>query len=113
MANTLALIAPPAYIAATATNIYTPATTPIYTIIRHIHVANITAGAVSFNLCVSTTGNASDGKNLFKGQSVAANSTFDYYCTLRMLASQFLVGLDGNGAALVITIEGEFGVILT
>jgi hypothetical protein len=113
MANTLALIAPPAYIAATATNIYTPATTPIYTIIRHIHVANITAGAVSFNLCVSTTGNASDGKNLFKGQSVAANSTFDYYCTLRMLSTNFLVGLDGNGAALVITVEGEFGVILT
>src|ERR1035437_10570874 len=97
MANVPALIAPPAYIAATATNIYTPATSPIYTIIKHIHVANITAGAVAFTLCISTTGNASDGKNLFKGKSVPANDVYDYYCNQRMLSTQFLVGLDGNG----------------
>jgi|ERR1035437_723983 hypothetical protein len=103
----------PAYIAATATNIYTPATTPIYTILQHIHIANITAGAVAFTLCVSTTGDATNGKNLFKGQSIPPNTTFDFYPNLKMLATDFLVGLDGNGAALVITVEGELHVLVS
>lgn len=107
MAGQLKRLAGPAFIAATATNVYTPAASTIYTVIRHVHVANITNGAVSFTLCVSTTGDATNGTNLFKGLSVAANSSFDYYCTLKMLSTDFLTALDGNGAALVITVEGE------
>lgn len=107
MAGTLKRIAGPAYIASTATNIYTPPASTIYTVIRHIHIANITAGAVTFTLCISTTGDASNGKNLFKGQSIAANSDFDRYFALRLDSTDFLVGLDGSGASLVITVSGE------
>lgn len=109
MAGQLKRIAGPAYIAATATNVYTPPASTIYTVIKSVHVANITAGAVAFTLCVSTTGDATNGTNLFKGQSVAANSPFDYYPYggLKLLSTEFLTALDGNGAALVITVIGD------
>ena len=71
------LLAGPAYIASTATNIYNNTSTLLYTILRHIHVANITGGAVAFTLCLSTTGDATNGTNLIKGYSLAANSTWD------------------------------------
>jgi len=108
MAGQIKKLAGPAFIAATATNVYTSAIATEYTVIRHIHVANVTAGAVTFTLCLSTTtGTATVGTELFKGHSVAANSEFDYYCMCKMLSTDFLVGLDGSGASLVITVEGE------
>jgi hypothetical protein len=108
MADIPKLLAGPAYIAATATNVYNQASALVYTIIDHIHIANITAGAVSANVCISTTGNASDGKNLMKGKSVPANDYIDLYpASLRLNSTDFLVALDGNGAALVITVSGR------
>ena len=47
MAGTLKKISGPAYLAAAAADIYTPAASTIYTVIRQIHVANKTAGAVT------------------------------------------------------------------
>jgi hypothetical protein len=108
MIGTLKRISGPAFIASTATNVYTPPASTIYTVIYSVHVANITSGAVSFTLCVSTTGDATNGTDLFKGQSVAANTAFDFvpYGGLKMLSTDFLTALDGNGAALVITVIG-------
>jgi hypothetical protein len=48
---------------------------------------------------------------LFKSHSVPANSEFDYYCALKMVSTDFLTALDGNGAALTITVEGEMGIV--
>lgn len=107
MAGTLKRIAGPAYLAAAATDIYTPPASTIYTVIRHIHIANVTAGAVTFTLYVGATGGSAAGTELFKAYSVAANSSFDYYCTLKMISTDFLSGLASAGTSLVITVEGE------
>lgn len=108
MADIPKKLAGPAFIAATATNVYNQSSALLYTIIDHIHIANITAAPVSVNVCISTTGNASDGKNLMKGKSVPANDYIDFYpVSGRIDSTDFLVALDGNGAALVITVFGR------
>lgn len=107
MSGQLKRIAGPAYIAAAATNVYTPPASTIYTVIRHIHIANVTAGAVTFSMYVGATGGSAGGTELFKSYSVAANSSFDYYCVLKMLSTDFLTALDGSGSSLVVTVEGE------
>jgi len=107
MAGTLKKLAGPAYLANSATDIYTPAASTIYTVIRHIHVANVTAGAVTFSLYVGATGGSSGGTELFKAYSVAANSSFDYYCTMKLLSTEFLSGLASAATSLTIVVEGE------
>ena len=109
MAGTLKRIAGPAFIATAATNIYTPAASTIYTVIRHIHINNKTTTAATFVLYVGATGGSASGTELFGGGSrnVAANSEFDYYCTLKMESTDFLSGIAGTASALVIVVEGE------
>lgn len=111
MAGTLKRIAGPAFLAAAATDIFTPAASSIYTVIRHIHVANVTASAVTFTLYVGATGGSTAGTELFKGVTVAANSAFDYYCTLKMTSTDFLSGLASAGTSLTIVVEGEQNVV--
>lgn len=111
MAGQLKKLAGPAFIAASATDIYTPAASTIYTVIRHIHIANVTAGAVTFTLYIGATGGSAAGTELFKGYSVAANSSFDYYCTMKMLSTDFLSGLASAGSSLTIVVEAEQNVV--
>jgi hypothetical protein len=111
MAGTIKRIAGPAFLAAAAADIYTPPAATIYTVIRHIHIANVTGGAVTFTLYVGATGGSSAGTELFKGYSVAANSSFDYYCVLRMTSTDFLSGLASAATSLTITVEGEQNVV--
>lgn len=111
MAGTLKRIAGPAYIGSSVADIYTPAASTIYTVIRHIHIANVTAGAITFTLYVGGTAGSTGGTELFKGQSVAANSSFDYYCVLRMANTDFLSGIASAGSSLTIVVEGEFNVV--
>lgn len=111
MAGTLKRISGPAYLASSAANIYTPPASTILTTIRHIHVANATAGAITFTLYVGATGGSAGGTELFKGYSVAANSTFDYYCGQPMASTDFLSGLASAGTSLTITVEGEQSVV--
>ena len=110
MIGTLARVGP-AYIANAAANIYTPPASTIYTIIRHIHVANVTAGAVTFSLYVGATGGSAGGTQLFGTQSVAANSPFDYYCVKKMVSTDFLTGVASAATSLVITLEVEYVVV--
>lgn len=107
MAGTLKRISGPAYLANAAADIYTPPASTIYTVIRHIHIANVTAGAVTFTLYVGATGGSTGGTELFKGYSVAANSTFDYYTVLKMVSTDYLTGLASAATSLTITVEGE------
>ena len=105
---TLKRIAGPAYLATSAANIYTPANAAVYTEINHIHIANVTTGAVTFTLYVGATGGSAGGTELFKAYSVAANSAFDYYGTLYMASTDFLSGLASSGTSLTITVEGVY-----
>lgn len=111
MAGTIKRIAGPAYLAASATDIYTPPASTIFTVIRHIHIANVTAGAVTFTLYIGATGGSAGGTEIAKGVSVAANSVWDYYGALKMISTDFLSGLASAGSSLTITIEGEQNVV--
>ena len=107
MTGIIKRIAGPAYLAASATEIFTPPASRFYTVIRHIHIANVTAGAVTFTLYVGATGGSAAGTELFKGKSVAANDSYDYYCVKKMASTDFLSGLASAGSSLTITVEGE------
>jgi hypothetical protein len=111
MANTLKRISGPAYLANAAANIYTPPAATIFTVIRHIHIANVTGGAVTFTLYVGATGGSAAGTELFKAVSIPANSSVDYFCTQLMLSTDFLSGLASAATSLTITVEGEQGVV--
>jgi len=100
-----------------------PATsTASYVIIRHIRVANNSAGAVQFATWVGTTGinttaaagpfpGIASAGTLTNGVSVAANSYVDWYGALRMDTADFLVGgVLTSGTALTLEMEGEIGV---
>jgi len=111
MANTLKKISGPAYIADAAADIYTPQAATIYTVIRHIHIANVTATAATFSLYVGATGGSAGGTELFNEYSVAADSTYDYYCVLKLLSTEFLSGVASAASTLTITVEGELVVV--
>lgn len=111
MAGTIKRIAGPAYLANAVADIYTPPAATIYTVIRHIHIANVTAGAVTFTLYIGATGGSTGGTELFKAYSIPANSSFDYYCALKMTSADFLSGLASAATSLAITVEGEQNVV--
>ena len=77
----------------------------IYDLIRHIHLVNKTASAVTVSLWLGATGANAAGTEIFNGLSIAANSTYDYYCYLKMTSSDFLVG--GSNTTTAVTIYGE------
>jgi len=87
------------------TNVYNNTSALIYDVIKHIHVANKTAGAVSFRLFLGATGGNVAGTELFYDVSVGAFSVYDWYGNLRMNSTDFLVG--GASATTSLTIEGE------
>ena len=98
----------PAYLSATTTtNVYNQSSALIFDVVKHIHIANTTASPATASLWLSSTGDNTGGKELFKGLVIAANTNYDYYCNLKMLSTDFLVGGSGTGSALVITIESE------
>jgi hypothetical protein len=108
MAGTIKRTFGPVALSATlTTNVYNNTSALIYDVIRHIHVANKTAGAVTFSLWLGATGANAAGTEIFNGYSVAANSTFDYYCNLKMVSTDFLVGGASAGTSLTIYGEGE------
>ena len=109
--ETFKRIAGPAYLAASATDIYTPPASTIYTVIRHMHFANVTGGAVTFTIYVGATGASAAGTQLFGAKSIAANDVYDWYGVLRMASTDFLVGLASAATSLTITVEGGQGVV--
>jgi hypothetical protein len=81
-------------------------------ILRHIRIVNKTAGAVSFSLWKGATGaNAAGTEVVGTGLSVAANSYFDWYGSMRFDAADFLVGGASAATALSFQAEGEVGFI--
>lgn len=102
------------------TNILNPDTTSggvndnssaLYIVIKHIRIVNKTAGAVTFSLWLGATGaNAVGTEVIGIGQSVAANSAYDWYGSMRLDFIQFLVGGASANTSLSIQGEGEIGV---
>ncbi len=112
--GTLKRIAGPAYLASpSATDIYTPPASTIYTVINQIHLANVTSGAVTFTLYVGASGGSSGGTELAKGVSVPANTTTPLYFSpgLKMTSTDFLSGLASAGSSITVTVMGTQAVV--
>lgn len=107
------LFGPLALTTTLTTNVYQGAggSALIYDVLTRIHIANKTAGAVTFSLWLGATGANAAGTELFVGKSIAANDHFDYDCNLRMGSTDFLVGGSNTTTALAITGEGEQHVV--
>jgi len=79
--------------------------------LKHLRITNKTGSAATFSLWLGATGaNAAGTEVIGIGQSVAANSSYDWYGLLRIDAADFLVGGAGTATALTISGEGEIGV---
>ena len=113
MAGQLKRISGPAYLAAAAADIYTPAAATIYTVIKHIRVVNKTAGAVTFTLYVGATGGSAGGTEIAEAKSVGAHDYTDIFFSpgLKMLSTDFLSGLASAATSLTITVMGEQNVV--
>lgn len=82
-----------------------------YIRLTHIRIVNKTAGAVTFSLWRGATGaNAAGTEVIGQGLSVAANSSYDWYGSMRFDAADFLVGGASAATSLSIQGEGEIGV---
>lgn len=93
------------------TNVYNPSSALIFDTIRHIHVANKTAGTVTFRLYLGATGANAAGTELFFDYPVAANSTYDWYGALKITSTDFIVGGANASTSLTILIEGDSTVV--
>lgn len=90
------------------TNVYNNSSALLYDVVKHIHIVNKTAGAVTFSLWLGATGaNAAGTEIIGTGRSIPANSAFDWYGNLKMTSTDFLVGGASANTSLSITGEGE------
>jgi len=96
----------PAYIATSLTNIYTPPASTMALDMRHIHIMNVTAFPCWFSLYIGATGAGAGGTELFKFYTVGAYLSFDYFCTRKLLSTNFLVGIAQTVSSLTIDVEG-------
>jgi len=120
-ANKVINIGPVALTTTLTTNIINPNVTSLagpvgftatdpYLILRHIRISNKTGTAATFSLWKGATGgNAAGTEVIGTAVSVAANSYFDWYGTMRLDAADFLVGGAGTTTALTFSAEGEIG----
>lgn len=82
--------------------------------LKHIRVVNKTNAVHNFTLYIGATGASAAGTE-FCGvsQTVAANSSYDYYASgdgVRLDSADFLTGVADANTSLVISGEGEIGV---
>lgn len=108
MNGTPKVISGPAYVAASATDVYTPPASTIISIIRQIHLANVTSSSATVTLYRGGTNGSTGGTELCKGLAVAANEVRDlFFDDLVMKSTDFLSGLASAGSTITITVIGH------
>jgi hypothetical protein len=112
MAGTMKRLAGPVLLTAAAANVYNPAATVVANL-RQIHIANVTAGAITATAYIGATGGSAAGTELFKGHNIPANDERDWYwpAGLPMKTADFLTGLASAISSLVITVTGDENII--
>ena len=101
-------LAGPAYLSNSAANIYNQSSALLYTNIKQIHLANVTAGAVTFTLYIGATGGSAGGTEIAKGVSIPANSNLDlFFQNLKVLSTDFLTGLASAATSITVVVLGE------
>lgn len=112
MAGTPKLLYGPAALTNTyTTNVYVPTSALVYDIVKHIHIVNKSGSAVTFRLFLGATGANAAGTELWYDHSIAANSVYDWYGSLKLTSTTFLVGGASAATSLTITIMGESVVV--
>ncbi len=97
----------PAYLSNAAADVLTTPASGIYNVIRHIHLDNVTSGAVTFTLYIGTSAGSAGGTELFKEVSIPANSSYDYYTPTKQVNTEYLSGLASAASSIVSTIDYE------
>lgn len=93
----------PAQVATGPTTVYTvPAL--VRTTIRHLHLSNPSASAVTFTLSI---GADAAGTRVFGAYSVAANAVFDHFPLYVATAAEIVTLSAGTNNILVIVISGD------
>ena len=100
------LVGPVALTTTYTTNVFNDGSALLYSVVRHIHVAN-KAAADTWRLYLGATGANAAGTELFFDHAIGAKAVFDYYTAMKLLSTDFLVGGAATTLTLVITIMGE------
>jgi hypothetical protein len=107
MAGTIKkLVGPVALTTTMTTNIFNDGSALLFSVVKHIHVANKLA-ADTFRLYLGATGANAAGTELFFDYPVGAKLVFDWYTNMKMLSTDFLVGGAATTLTLTITVLGE------
>lgn len=77
-------------------------------IIRHVHVSNPTAGAVTFTMSIGTDAAAT---RIFDAHTVAANSVFDHFGLYVLEETEIVQAFSGTNNVLTLTVDGERSVL--
>lgn len=73
-------------------------------IVRHIHVSNTVAGAVTFTLSI---GSDAAGTRVFDAYNIPAGSVLDHWCYYPLAAAEIIQALAGTTNILTLTISGD------
>lgn len=85
--------------------------TSTYLIIRQITIVNKTASTATFSLYKGASGGSAAGTEIVgSATQVLANSSYVYYCSMRVDVGEFISGLASASAALTFQATGEIGV---
>lgn len=100
-------LAGPAQVSNAAATKYTvPASTK--TIVRHVHIQNPSASAVTFTMSI---GADAAGTRLFDAYSIGAGTVLDHFCYYVIDATEVIQALAGTNNILVLTIDGDEAVL--
>src|SRR6266850_4598306 len=103
MARTPKRLAGPAQVSNAAATKYTvPASTK--TVVRHIHVSNTTAAAVTLTMSI---GADAAGTRIFDAYTIAAGAVLDHFCYYVLEAAEVIQALAGTNNILTLTIDGD------
>ena len=91
---------------AAATKYTVPSTTK--TIVRHVHIQNPSASAVTFTMSIGADAAA---VRLFDAYSIGANQVLDHFCYYVLEAAEIIQALAGTNNILVLTIDGDESVL--
>lgn len=87
-------------------NVFNQSSALIYTVLTHIHLANVTTTAAWFTLYIGATGGTAAGTELYKQVNIGPNAGFDYFPERKLLSTDFLTGLAQTAASIVWDLEG-------
>lgn len=74
------------------------------TIVRHIHISNTSAGAVTLTMSI---GADAQGTRIFDGYTIASGAVLDHFCYYVLAAAQLIAAQGGTNNILTCTIDGD------